>query len=35
MPQRIEFWRAGTYRLHDRVLYIRDGDRWRTEVLYP
>jgi pyridoxamine 5'-phosphate oxidase len=35
LPQRIEFWRAGTYRLHDRVLYIRDGDRWRIEVLYP
>ena len=34
-PQRIEFWRAGTYRLHDRLVYIREGDAWRTEVLYP
>lgn len=34
-PQRIEFWRAGTYRLHDRVVYIREGEGWRTEVLYP
>ncbi len=29
------FWRAGTYRLHDRIVYIREGDLWRTEVLYP
>ena len=34
-PERIEFWRAGTYRLHDRVVYIRDGDGWRIDVLYP
>jgi pyridoxamine 5'-phosphate oxidase len=35
MPERIEFWRAGTYRLHDRLVYFREGDGWRTEVLYP
>lgn len=35
VPERIEFWRAGTYRLHERVVYIREGDGWRTEVLYP
>ena len=35
MPERIEFWRAGTYRLHDRLVYLREGDGWRTEVLYP
>ena len=35
LPERIEFWRACTYRLHDRMVYIRDGDGWRTEVLYP
>ena len=34
-PERIEFWRAGAYRLHNRVLYIRDGDGWRIDVLYP
>ena len=35
-PERIEFWRDGAYRLHDRVIYIpeRDG-RWRTERLFP
>lgn len=35
VPERIEFWRSGTYRLHDRLLYIREGAGWRTEILYP
>jgi pyridoxamine 5'-phosphate oxidase len=34
-PVRIEFWKAGTYRLHERTLYTRDGDRWRTQLLNP
>jgi len=34
-PERIEFWRAGRYRLHDRQLYVREGSGWRTETLYP
>jgi pyridoxamine 5'-phosphate oxidase len=35
VPDRIEFWRAGTYRLHNRLLYIREGTGWRRELLYP
>lgn len=35
VPECIEFWRAGTYRLHDRTLYVREGSGWRHEVLYP
>jgi pyridoxamine 5'-phosphate oxidase len=35
IPDRIEFWRAGTYRLHDRLVFLRDGQHWRTESLYP
>ncbi len=35
VPERIEFWRAGTYRLHNRVLYTREGNDWRCELLYP
>lgn len=34
-PRRIEFWQEGTFRLHDRLVYYRDGDSWRTERLYP
>lgn len=35
VPQRIEFWYGRTDRLHDRVVYTRDGDRWHIERLYP
>lgn len=34
-PDRIEFWRNRANRLHDRVLYTRDGGGWRAETLYP
>jgi len=34
-PDRIEFWQDRAHRLHDRLLYIRDGDDWRTGLLYP
>ena len=35
IPMRIEFWYGRPDRLHDRVLYVRDGTRWRIERLYP
>ena len=35
VPQRVEFWYGRADRLHDRVVYVRDGDAWRTERLYP
>jgi pyridoxamine 5'-phosphate oxidase len=31
----IEFWQEGMFRLHDRLVYHRDGEGWRTERLYP
>ena len=36
IPELIEFWREGAFRLHDRLVYHRDGGQsWRTERLFP
>ncbi len=35
MPERIEFWHEGLHRLHTRVVYTRDGNGWKREMLYP
>jgi pyridoxamine 5'-phosphate oxidase len=34
-PDRMEFWHAGESRLHDRWLYVRNGESWETTRLYP
>ena len=34
-PVRIEFWYGRPDRLHDRVVYVREGSAWRIERLYP
>lgn len=34
-PVRIEYWQEGAFRLHDRLVYLREGEAWRTERLYP
>ncbi|MBV8493541.1 MAG: pyridoxamine 5'-phosphate oxidase [Alphaproteobacteria bacterium] len=34
-PERIEFWQERPFRLHDRVLFTREGEAWRKTRLYP
>lgn len=38
-PRMIEFWKAGAFRLHERLVYLREEDddsgAWRTEHRYP
>lgn len=34
-PEAIEFWQGRENRLHDRVRYRKDGDRWKIERLSP
>ena len=35
IPERIEFWYGRPDRLHDRLVYTRDGAAWKIERLYP
>ena len=37
VPDAIEFWQDGAFRLHDRILFTRggDGSGWETTRLYP
>ena len=34
-PELIEFWSDGKFRLHERVVYNRDGKTWTTERQFP
>ena len=35
VPDRVEFWQGRPDRLHDRLRYRRDGERWVVERLAP
>jgi pyridoxamine 5'-phosphate oxidase len=35
VPQCVEFWQERPSRLHDRWLFVRDGEAWRRERLFP
>lgn len=34
-PERLEFWTDRPHRLHERRLFVRDGDGWIEGLLYP
>ncbi len=35
VPEVVEFWQGRPGRMHDRLVYRRDGDRWEIERLAP
>lgn len=35
VPDAIEFWQDAPFRLHDRIVFHREGADWRTVRLYP
>jgi pyridoxamine 5'-phosphate oxidase len=35
IPDFFEFWRDGEFRLHDRIVYIREGHVWKIQRLAP
>ncbi|HEY8564864.1 MAG TPA: pyridoxamine 5'-phosphate oxidase [Beijerinckiaceae bacterium] len=34
-PRAVEFWQDRPYRLHDRLVFSRDGSGWSRSTLYP
>ncbi|XAL98478.1 pyridoxamine 5'-phosphate oxidase [Phycisphaeraceae bacterium D3-23] len=34
-PEAVEFWQGQPSRLHDRLVYVKDGDGWRIKRLSP
>lgn len=34
-PESIEFWQDREHRLHERRLFVREGEAWREGLLYP
>jgi pyridoxamine 5'-phosphate oxidase len=35
IPARIEFWQGGPGRMHDRIVYVQEGDAWAIHRVAP
>ena len=35
IAEKVEFWQGRSSRLHDRLVYVRDGEGWKVERLAP
>ena len=35
LPKEIEFWVEGEGRIHERLNYKKENDKWKKEILYP
>ena len=35
VPEAVEFWQGRPGRMHDRLVYVRDGEGWRIQRLAP
>ena len=35
VPDAVEFWQGHENRMHDRLRYVREGEKWRVERLCP
>ncbi len=35
VPEKIEFWQEGDFRIHKREVYTRNGDSWKVSKIYP
>jgi len=35
VPRQIEFWNDRAHRLHERRLFVRQGEGWSEGLLYP
>jgi len=35
IPQSIEFWQEMPFRIHDRLIYSKKNNKWKSKILYP